>query len=142
MLLKKFIINAVYCRFFTEKEYIEDVIALSGENHGEDWNFEHHITVNDSPILRDFIKTVSNHISWETGQVIKENDVIDSEEMFGKLSQIELTSKGKEIIADFGNIKWKVFKLGNLSEKSKTLNFPTKQKICLRNLREIIIYQH
>lgn len=49
--------------FFTEKEYIEDVIALSGENHGEDWNFEHHITVNDSPILRDFIKTVSNHIS-------------------------------------------------------------------------------
>lgn len=113
---------------FTEKEYIEDVIALSGENHGEDWKFEHHITVNDSPILRDFIKTVSNHISWETGQVIKENDVIDSEEMFGKLSQIELTSKEKEIIADFDNIKWKAFKLGNLFEKSKIVKLPYKAK--------------
>ena len=48
--------------------------------------------------------------------------------MFGKLSQIELTSKEKEIIADFDNIKWKAFKLGNLFEKSKIVKLPYKAK--------------
>lgn len=121
---------------FTEKEYIEDVIALSGENYGEDWNFEHHITVNDSPVFRDFIKTVSNHMSWETGQVIKENDVIDSEKMFVKLSQIELTSKEKQVIANFDSIRWKAFKLGNLFEKSKTTKLPYKAKNLPKEPRE------
>lgn len=56
---------------FTEKEYIEDAIALSGEKHGEDWNFDQHIKISSIPSIRDFKKTVANYLSWEVSQLLK-----------------------------------------------------------------------
>ena len=56
---------------FTEKEYIEDVIALSGEKHGEDWNFDHHIQMNTIPTIDDFRKTVSDYLVWEVSQLMQ-----------------------------------------------------------------------
>lgn len=56
---------------FTEKEYIEDVIALSGEKYGEDWNFDQHIKISSIPSIRDFKKTVANYLSWEVSQLLK-----------------------------------------------------------------------
>lgn len=59
---------------FTEKEYIEDVIALSGEKYGEDWNFDQHIKISSIPSIRDFKKTVANYLSWEVSQLLKNKE--------------------------------------------------------------------
>lgn len=56
---------------FTEKEYIEDVIAISGDNHGVDWNFDQHIKINTVPTVDDFKKTVADYLSWEVSQLLK-----------------------------------------------------------------------
>lgn len=63
---------------FTEKEYIEDVIALSGEKHGEDWNFDHHVQMNTIPTIDDFRKTVSDYLAWEVAQLIRNKGENDS----------------------------------------------------------------
>lgn len=63
---------------FTEKEYIEDVIALSGEKYGEDWNFDHHIQMDTIPTIDDFRQTVSDYLAWEVGQFLKYKEIDDS----------------------------------------------------------------
>ena len=56
------------------KEYMEDVIALSGEKYGEDWNFDQHIKISSIPSIRDFKKTVANYLSWEVSQLLKNKE--------------------------------------------------------------------
>lgn len=63
---------------FTEKEYIEDVIALSGEKYGEDWNFDHHIEINKVPTLENFQKAISDYLAWEVSQFLKYKEIDDS----------------------------------------------------------------
>ena len=47
------------------------MLLLSGEKHGEDWNFDQHIKISSIPSIRDFKKTVANYLSWEVSQLLK-----------------------------------------------------------------------
>lgn len=58
-------------KYLSEKEFIEDKIALSGEQFGSDWNFDQHKKVDTKPTLADFKKTVSDYLAWEVSQILK-----------------------------------------------------------------------
>ncbi|WP_418184691.1 HsdM family class I SAM-dependent methyltransferase [Aliarcobacter vitoriensis] len=49
--------------------YIEDFINQSGT----DWNFDQHKIINSKPTLEDFKKTVSDYLSWEVSNILKQN---------------------------------------------------------------------
>ena len=59
---------------FTEKEYIEDVIALSGEKYGEDWNFDHHVKSNTIPTIEDFRKSIADYLAWEVSHLLRTSE--------------------------------------------------------------------
>jgi type I restriction enzyme M protein len=48
--------------------YVEDTISDSGD----DWNFEQHQIIDSIPKEEDFLRGVSEYISWEIGQILKE----------------------------------------------------------------------
>lgn len=50
--------------------YVEDFINDSGA----DWNFEQHKVVDTTPTLADFKKTVSDYLSWEVSNILKNSD--------------------------------------------------------------------
>ena len=56
---------------FTENEYIEDKISISGDNAGCDWNFTQHKKIDTKPTLADFKKTVADYLAWEVSQLLK-----------------------------------------------------------------------
>lgn len=56
---------------FTENEYIEDKISVSGDNTGCDWNFTQHKKIDTKPSLADFKKTVADYLAWEVSQLLK-----------------------------------------------------------------------
>lgn len=56
---------------FTENEYIEDKISVSGDNAGCDWNFTQHKKIDTKPTLADFKKTVADYLAWEVSQLLK-----------------------------------------------------------------------
>lgn len=49
--------------------YIEDYITSSGA----DWNFDQHKIIDAKPTLEDFKKTVSDYLSWEVSNILKQN---------------------------------------------------------------------
>lgn len=49
--------------------YIEDFINQSGA----DWNFDQHKIINSKPTLEDFKKTVSDYLSWEVSNILKQS---------------------------------------------------------------------
>lgn len=60
-------------KIFTENEYIEDMIATSGDEFGKDWNFTQHKKIDPKPTLADFKKTVSDYLAWEVSQLLKKD---------------------------------------------------------------------
>jgi len=48
--------------------YIEDFITSSGS----DWNFDQHKMIDTKPTLEDFKKTVSDYLSWEVSNILKQ----------------------------------------------------------------------
>ncbi|MBL0721312.1 MAG: N-6 DNA methylase, partial [Sulfurovum sp.] len=48
--------------------YVEDFITSSGA----DWNFDQHKIIDTKPTLEDFKKTVSDYLSWEVSNILKE----------------------------------------------------------------------
>ncbi|MFY4790000.1 HsdM family class I SAM-dependent methyltransferase [Aliarcobacter butzleri] len=56
---------------FTEKEYYE---ATIDPNDGTDWNYNPRIDT--KPSLEDFKKTISDYLSWELGNIIKQKDTL------------------------------------------------------------------
>ena len=48
--------------------YIEDFITPSGA----DWNFDQHKIIDSKPTLEDFKKTVSDYLSWEVSNILKQ----------------------------------------------------------------------
>ncbi|ABB43816.1 N-6 DNA methylase [Sulfurimonas denitrificans DSM 1251] len=48
--------------------YIEDFITPSGS----DWNFDQHKTIDSKPTLEYFKKTVSDYLSWEVSNILKQ----------------------------------------------------------------------
>jgi hypothetical protein len=61
---------------FTEKEYYEGKID---PNNGADWNQS--APIDTKPTLIDFKKTVSDYLSWEVSNLLKQNS---EEEVLGK----------------------------------------------------------
>lgn len=57
-----------YLHYFTEEDYIEDVISLEGN----DWTFAQHKKIDIVPTEADFMKTVSDYLTWKVSQLIKE----------------------------------------------------------------------
>ena len=49
-----------------DKIFVEDLIDESGN----DWNFEKHQVINTIPSEADFMKSVSDYLSWEINQLI------------------------------------------------------------------------
>lgn len=64
-------------KYLSEKEFIEDKIALSGEQFGSDWNFDQHQKIDTQPTLADFKKTVSDYLAWEVSQILTKNIPLD-----------------------------------------------------------------
>lgn len=64
-------------KYLSEKEFIEDKIALSGELFGADWNFDQHQKVETKPTIADFKKTVSDYLAWEVSQILTKNASFD-----------------------------------------------------------------
>jgi type I restriction enzyme M protein len=58
--------------------YNEDYIT----NSGNDWNFDQHKVVNNTPVLNDFKKTVSDFLAWEVSNILKKQN--NSEDCLGK----------------------------------------------------------
>ncbi len=56
---------------FTEKEYYE---ATIDPNDGTDWNYNP--VIDTKPSLEDFKKTISDYLSWELGNIIKQKDTL------------------------------------------------------------------
>ena len=52
-----------------DEVYIEDYITSSGA----DWNFDQHKIIDAKPTLEDFKKTVSDYLSWEVSNILKQN---------------------------------------------------------------------
>ncbi len=49
--------------------YVEDFITQSGA----DWNFDQHKVIDTKPTLEDFKKTVSEYLSWEVSNILKQS---------------------------------------------------------------------
>lgn len=56
---------------FTEEEYYE---ATIDPNDGTDWNYNP--IIDTKPTLEDFKKTISDYLSWELGNIIKQKDTL------------------------------------------------------------------
>lgn len=54
------------------KVYIEDFI----DDSGIDWNFDQHVTIDTVPKIEDFKKTVSDYLSWEVTQILKNKKTV------------------------------------------------------------------
>jgi len=58
----------VDAKWNVEDIYIEDFITPSGA----DWNFDQHKIIDTKPTLDDFKKTVSDYLSWEVTNILKQ----------------------------------------------------------------------
>lgn len=56
-----------YLKYFTEDEYIEDTISLSGD----DWTFSQHIKWNTIPSEDDFRNTIKEYLGWKVSAVLR-----------------------------------------------------------------------
>jgi type I restriction-modification system DNA methylase subunit len=64
---------------FTDKEYYENTID---PENGADWNQT--IPIDTKPTLQDFKKTVSDYLSWEVSDILKQQSTEDNGERLGK----------------------------------------------------------
>lgn len=94
-------------------------IGTINPDNGNDWNYDKKIDI--TPDKSDFKRTISDYLSWELSNVIKN----DEKNLFDiNLKQnyyiSTLTSKEKEILNDLinDNFKWKEFNLEDLFGKS------------------------
>lgn len=53
--------------YFTEDEYIEDVITLNGD----DWTFKQHQKIDTIPTEDDFSDVVKEYLGWKLSALIK-----------------------------------------------------------------------
>lgn len=76
-------LNAVYC---------EDTIT----NSGKDWNFEQHKKVNFEPTKCEYIKSVGNHMAWESSMYLCHK----SEELGNKKLEVNSYSKKEFTVSE------------------------------------------
>lgn len=94
---------------FTDKEYIEDTIALSGEKYGNDWNFDQHKRIDPQPTIDDFKYIVANYISWDLQQLLTSPS---------STAGVELTANEKKALQQLERTQWGIFNLESLFGKS------------------------
>lgn len=51
-------------RIFTNKEFVEDTIALTGTNYGADWNFDQHRVKDNQLNFDSYRKVVGDYLDW------------------------------------------------------------------------------
>ena len=56
-----------YLHYFSEDEYIEDVISLEGN----DWTFKQHQKIDTIPTQDDFRNVVKEYLSWKLSMIMK-----------------------------------------------------------------------
>ncbi len=56
-----------YLHYFTEEQYIEDIISLDGN----DWTFSQHIKLNTIPTEDDFRNTIKEYLGWKVSAVVR-----------------------------------------------------------------------
>lgn len=56
-----------YLHYFTEDEYIEDVISLDGN----DWTYKQHQKIDTIPTQEDFMDVVKEYLSWKVSMIMK-----------------------------------------------------------------------
>ncbi|MGN1093772.1 MAG: N-6 DNA methylase, partial [Candidatus Neoclostridium sp.] len=56
-----------YLHYFTEEQYIEDIISLDGN----DWTFSQHIKLNTIPTEDDFRNTIKEYLGWKVSAVLR-----------------------------------------------------------------------
>jgi len=100
----------------TKNEYIESTISLSGENFGNDWNFDQHKVTSDKPSINDFHKTVSDYFSWEVSQLFKNTDSLKN------FLSYSIEEKIKDLEIAY-SIEWHEYEIGNLFEIKPTKNY-------------------
>ena len=56
-----------YLHYFTEEQYVEDVISLDGN----DWTFSQHVKLNTTPTEDDFRNTIKEYLGWKVSAVLR-----------------------------------------------------------------------
>ncbi|MCM1027013.1 MAG: SAM-dependent methyltransferase [Roseburia sp.] len=64
-----------YLHYFTEEEYVEDVITLEGN----DWTFKQHQKVDTIPTKDDFKNVVKEYLAWKVSMIM-EGEISDENE--------------------------------------------------------------
>lgn len=93
----------------TENEYVEDTIALSGDNFGNDWNFDQHKHIDPQPTMDDFKYSVANYISWDLQQLLIRPSFAE---------EVDLTEDEENALRQLTEAKWGSYNLEDLFGKS------------------------
>lgn len=103
--------------------YVEDFIS----ENGNDWNFEHHQSIDTKPTLKDFQSTVTEYLNWDINQVLNDNhNNLQKKDLKDRLEKLE-----KQFISSGGN--WLEFRLGDLFEKKTMLGVPKYAENLIEN---------
>lgn len=94
---------------FTDREFVEDTIALSGDSFGNDWNFDQHKHIDPLPTLDDFKYIVANYISWDIQQLLTSPSSAEG---------VDLTQSEKDALLKLEKAQWGTFNLEALFGKS------------------------
>lgn len=60
-----------YLHYFSEDEYVEDIISLNGD----DWTFSQHKKMNTIPNEEDFKNTVKDYLAWKVSRLLKQGEM-------------------------------------------------------------------
>lgn len=101
---------------FTSQEYVEDTIALRGNNYGSDWNFDQHRLKDDKLSFASYKKVVGDYLDWQVLS-LKSNNEISAKVYFEGLNKLE------QQFEDTGGI-WINYRVDKLFEidNTKTAN--------------------
>lgn len=101
--------GASQLNLLSSKEYVEETIALSGDNYGNDWNFDQHKHIDPQPNIDDFKYIVANYISWDLQQLLTGPS---------SASGVDLTPNEEKALQQLDKTRWGTFNLESLFGKS------------------------
>ena len=73
---------------FTSQEYVEDTIALKGNNYGSDWNFDQHRVKDDKLSFASYKKVIGDYLDWQVLS-LNYNNEISAKDYFEGLKKLE-----------------------------------------------------
>lgn len=118
-----------YLHYFTENEYIEDTISLSGN----DWTFSQHIKFDTIPQEEDFQSTIREYLAWKVSAILRgdighENINPQNTDIFSAMTNLEdyhLTKEETEVLNAYQNnkITYQNFKIKELFDIHPTKSY-------------------